>query len=125
MLFKIQTLLCIWFCLFIYWKLPELLNPKPIPQSNPPGWGELFTDRELRDARTLKNFTMLPDAASLLHPLWRTHCVWRAPLALFLLYSELFYDRELFTDLELREARTRVDDPHLIWSKGQKEESCA
>ena len=40
------------------------------------------------------------------------HYVWQAPLALFLLYRELFSnrklfsDRELFTDRELRDART-------------------
>ena len=43
-----------------------------------------------------------------LRPVWRTHCVWRAPLALFLLYRELFSDRELFNDRELREARTKI-----------------
>ena len=36
----------------------------------------------------------------------RMHYVWRAPLALFLLYRELFSDCELFTDHELRDART-------------------
>ena len=34
------------------------------------------------------------------------HYVWRAPLALFLLYRELFSDHELFTNRELRDART-------------------
>ena len=62
---------------------------------------ELFTDRELRDARMQENFTTLPDAALLLHHMWHTHCVCQAPLALFLLYHELFSDRELFTNLEL------------------------
>ena len=32
--------------------------------------------------------------------------MWQAPLTLFLLYRELFSDSELFTDHELREART-------------------
>ena len=67
---------------------------------------ELFTDRDLREARTLEYFTTLPDAASLLHHMWCTHCVWRAPLTLFLLYRELFSNRDLFTDCELRGART-------------------
>ena len=58
------------------------------------------------------HFTTLPGAASLLHPIWRTHFVWRAPPALFLLYCDLFSDHdlfsdpELFTDRELRDART-------------------
>ena len=111
---------------------------------------ELFTDHELCDARTLKNFTTLPDAALLLHPcdartlcgelrllffyctvnsfltmnslptvnsvthalrlrpMWRTHYVWRAPLALFLLHRELFSDRELFTNCELHDSRTNI-----------------
>ena len=34
------------------------------------------------------------------------HYVWQAQLALFLLYLELFSDRELFTNHELRDART-------------------
>ena len=34
------------------------------------------------------------------------HYVWRAPLAFFLLYRELFSDHELFTDRELCDART-------------------
>ena len=51
---------------------------------------------------------MLPDAALLLHPLWRTHLVWQAPLAIFLLYRELFSDRELFTNRELCEAHTYI-----------------
>ena len=34
------------------------------------------------------------------------HYVWQALLALFLLYHELFSDRELFTNHELRDART-------------------
>ena len=43
---------------------------------------ELFSNRELFtielcDACTLKSFTMLPDAALLLHPMWHTHFVWR------------------------------------------------
>ena len=60
---------------------------------------ELFTDCELCDARTLENYNTLPDAAFMLHHMWRTH-------ALFVLYCELFSDRELFTDCELHEART-------------------
>ena len=32
--------------------------------------------------------------------------VWRALLALFLLYHELFSDHELFTDCDLHDART-------------------
>ena len=35
-----------------------------------------------------------------------THYVWRVLLALFLLYCELFSDRELFTNHELQEAST-------------------
>ena len=35
-----------------------------------------------------------------------THYVWQAPLALFLLYRELFSDCELFTDHELHDIRT-------------------
>ena len=44
---------------------------------------ELFTNHELCDARTLENFTMLPDVASLLHPMWHTLCL--------ALYTPLFY----------------------------------
>ena len=40
------------------------------------------------------------------------HYVWQAPLALFLLYCELFSDRELFTDCELCDART-LAPPHM------------
>ena len=60
------------------------------------------------------------------------HYVWRAPLALFLLYRELFSDHELFTDRELREARTHnsftpiylIDllykiVSHIFWSGGE------
>ena len=46
---------------------------------------------------------MLPDAALLLHPMWRTHSVWLAMLTFFLLYRELFSNREPFTDCELRD----------------------
>ena len=67
---------------------------------------ELFTNRELCDARTSEYFTTLPDTASLLHHISRTHCVWRAPLTLFLLYCELFSDSELLTDREIHDART-------------------
>ena len=49
---------------------------------------------------------MLPETALLLHPMSCTHSVWGALLALFLLYRELFSDHELFTDCELRDART-------------------
>ena len=44
--------------------------------------------------------------------MWCTHCVWRAPLALFLLYRELFCNRELFTNREFRDARTSAL-PHV------------
>ena len=59
---------------------------------------ELFSDRELHDACTLKNLTMLPDTASLLHPC--DTCTSCGEL------RSLFSDRELFTDRELHEART-------------------
>ena len=39
------------------------------------------------------------------------HFVWLATLALILLYCERFSDHELFTELELGDART------LVWSK--------
>ena len=39
-------------------------------------------------------------------PVWRTHYVWWALLALFLLYHELFSVCELFTNHELCDART-------------------
>ena len=67
---------------------------------------EIFTNRELREARTLEYFTTLPDAALLLHPGWRTQCVWLAMLAFFLVYSELFSNCELFTNHELSDACT-------------------
>ena len=41
------------------------------------------------------------------------HYVWRALLALFLLYRELFSDLELFTDLELCNACT-LAPPHVM-----------
>ena len=66
---------------------------------------ELFSDCELCDTRTLEKLKTLPDTASLLHPMWCTHFVWRAPLALFLLY------RKLFSDHELHEACTRILNP--------------
>ena len=40
------------------------------------------------------------------------HYMWRAPLALFLLYYELFSVRELFTNCELHDART-LAPPHV------------
>merc|ERR1712081_136413 len=45
--------------------------------------------------------------------MWCTHSVWQAPLALFLLYCELFSDCEHFTDHELRDART-LAPPHVM-----------
>ena len=78
---------------------------------------ELFTDQELCVAHTLKNLTTLPDAALLLHPMQHTHFVWQAPLALFLLYRELFSDHELFTDLELCDACTSAL-PHMTHALG-------
>ena len=51
---------------------------------------DLSTNYELCGARTLKNFTTLPDAASLLHPMWHTHFMWWALLALFLLYPGVY-----------------------------------
>ena len=47
-----------------------------------------------------------------LRPMWCTHYVWRAPLAIFLLYHELFSDCELFTDHELHDAHT-LAPPHM------------
>ena len=48
-----------------------------------------------------------------LRPMSCTHYVWPAPLALFLLYHELFSDRELFTDRELCDTRT-LAPPHMM-----------
>ena len=95
---------------------------------------ELFSDRELHDARTplalfllycelfsdcdlFSDREFLPTVNCVTHtlrlrPVWRTHYVWQAPLALFLLYHELFSDRELFTDRELCDARI-LAPPHV------------
>ena len=62
---------------------------------------KLFSDYELPEAGTLEYFTTLPDAASLLHPMWCMHFVWWALLALFPLYCKLFSDHEVFTNCEL------------------------
>ena len=70
---------------------------------------ELFTNRELRDACTLENFTMLPDTALLPHPKSQvTHnlCVRLTMLTPFLLNCELFFKSELFANSELCEAHT-------------------
>ena len=48
-----------------------------------------------------------------LHPMYCMHYVWQAPLALFLLYRELFSDHELFTDRELHEAHTYNSFTHI------------
>ena len=47
------------------WRAPLALSLFYMNSSN----HELFTDRDLRDARTFENSTTLPEAASLLHPM--------------------------------------------------------
>ena len=76
---------------------------------------KLFSDHELftdHDTHALEYFTILPDAALLLHPMWCMHFMWQAPLALFLLYRELFSNCELFTDRELLDTNT-LAPPHM------------
>ena len=45
-------------------------------------------------------------------PMWRLHYVWQAMPTLFLLYHELFSDRELFTDHEFHDTCTSAP-PHV------------
>ena len=51
--------------------------------------------------------------ALLLRPILCMHYVWRALLALFLVYSELFSNRELFTNHELCDTCTSAP-PHVM-----------
>ena len=86
-------------------------------------WGKLHSLFYYCTVNSFPIVNSLPTMSSMIHilqlcPVWCTHCVWWALLALFLLSSELFSNHELFIDHALHEwfMNSRSWPPHKTFS---------